>query len=182
MENQKHGPRSFGGHHKQVPESVIVDRKGRRVGMDDMQASASVAKWADQAGLRGPALLAASGIATALEAAVRLSLDGSHRDAGKKAASCAYVLKRNERVGGLKVRCRDGRERKLQQVVEWYATVHFKIADDIEAKQAAEEIQRQERLELVQTRKRNAELKRQADAAIAKAEVLVAEQNTTKAA
>lgn len=140
---------------RQVPESIILDRKGRRVGSDDLNAAANIAKWAEQAGLRGPALQAAAGIAVALEAAVKLSLVGAHRDAGKKAASCAYVLNRNERVQKLKVQCRDGRTRKLGQIVEWYASVHFRIADEIEAAQVQE-------AQVAEARKIKAELKRQA--------------------
>jgi hypothetical protein len=161
---QKMGTRSFGGKRRRpLPESVIIDRKGRKVGSDDIAAAALVAKWAEEAGLRGPQVQAAAGIAIALENAVELSLKGEHRDAGKKAASCAYVLKRNAKVGTLKVQCRDGRTRKLAQVVEWYASVHFRIADEIEAKQAEE-------AELRETRKRNAELKRQAAEVIKQAE------------
>lgn len=147
---------------KQLPESVVIDRRGRKVGSDDALQAARIAEWSEQEGLRGPAKEVAAGIAVALRAAVALSLDGQHRDAGKKAASCTYVLKRNERVGKLKVQCRDGRTRKLAQVVEWYGNVHFHIADDIEAAQAAEK----EWL----TRRRNAELKRQAAAVIETAE------------
>jgi len=153
---KRSGTRSFGGKRKRpLPESVVLDRKGRKVGSDDLHNAALIAKWAEQSGLRGPALQAASGIAIALDAAIALSLQGLHRDAGKKAASCAYVLKRNEKVGTLKVQCRDGKTRKLGQVVEWYAGVHFRIADDIEAAQEKE-------AEMAETRRRNAELKRQA--------------------
>jgi hypothetical protein len=171
--NHKSGTRSFGGRgnkrRRPLPESVIIDRKGRKVGSDDLQSAALVAKWAEEAGLRGPQVQAAAGIAIALDAAVELSLQGAHRDAGKKAASCAYVLKRNAKVGTLKVQCRDGRQRKLAQVVEWYATVHFRIADEIEAKQAEE-------AELRETRKRNAELKRQAAEVIKQAETQEAQE------
>lgn len=148
---------------KNLPESVILDRKGRKVGSDDALQAARIAEWSEHEGLRGAQREVALGIAQALKAAVDLALDGQHRDAGKKAASCAYVLKRNERVGKLKVQCRDGRERKLAQVVEWYGNVHFKIADDIEAAQARE-------AEMAETRKRNAELKRAAAEVIAAAE------------
>lgn len=165
----KSGTRSFGGKRRRpLPESVVIDRKGRKVGSDDLRAASLVAKWSEEAGLRGPMVQAASGIAIALEAAVDLSLKGEHRDAGKKAASCAYVLKRNDRVGKLKVQCRDGRTRKLAQVVEWYAGVHFRIADEIEAKQAEE-------AEIAETRKRNAELKRAAAKAIAEGEKIAAD-------
>jgi hypothetical protein len=162
VKGKRSGTRSFGGKRRPLPESVVIDRKGRKVGSDDLHNAALVAKWSEEAGLRGPAIQAASGIAIALDAAIALSLQGLHRDAGKKAASCAYVLKRNEKVGTLKVQCRDGKTRKLSQVVEWYAGVHFRIADEIEAK-------REEEAEMAETRRRNAELKRQARKVISEA-------------
>lgn len=134
-----------GGKRKPLPESVIIDRKGRKVGSDDMNAAALVAKWGEQAGLRGPLIEVATSVSQACEAAVSLALDGQHRDAAKKAASVQYVLKRNERVGGLKVQCRDGRTRRLADVVSWFASVHFKIADDIESAQEREAAAKAER-------------------------------------
>jgi hypothetical protein len=142
---QGRGKRPHKGQRKPLPESVIIDRKGRKVGSDDMGSAALVAKWGEQAGLRGPLIAVANSVSQACEAAVSLALDGKHRDAGKKAASVQYVLKRNERVGGLKVTCRDGRQRRLADVVSWFAKVHFKIADDIESAQAKEAAAQAER-------------------------------------
>jgi hypothetical protein len=119
-------------------ESAILDRKARKVGSDDMGAAALVCKWAENAGLRGPNLAVAASIGKAFEAAVALSLDGQHREAGKKAASAQYVLKRNERVAALRIRCRDGRERKIGQIAEWYASVHFRVQDEIDAAKEVE--------------------------------------------
>jgi hypothetical protein len=121
-----------------MPQSEVLDRKARKVGSDDMQSAALVCKWAENAGLRGPNLAVAASIAKAFEAAVALSLDGQHRDAAKKAASAQYVLKRNEHVAKLKLQCRDGRERKIGQIAEWYASVHFRVADEIDAALEAE--------------------------------------------
>lgn len=121
-----------------MPESIILDRKGRKVGSDDLNAAALVAKWGKEAGLRGSLVDVAGSVAQACEAAVGLALDGAHRDAAKKTASVQYVLKRNERIGALKVQCRDGRTRRLADVVGWFSKVHFKIADDIESAKESE--------------------------------------------
>ena len=146
-----------------LPESVVLDRKGRKVGSDDMGSAALIAKYAEHAGIRGNNLDVAAGLALAIEAAVSLSLNGKHREAAKKAASCNYVLKRNEHVGKLKVNCRDGRERKLSDVVGWFAGVHFRIADDIDAavakEAAAAEAAKVAAAALAETRSRNAALK-----------------------
>jgi hypothetical protein len=133
------------GGRKPLPESVILDRKGRKVGSDDIRTAAMIAKFGEEAGLRGPLVQVATNVAQACDAAVALALDGAHRDAAKKAASVQYVLKRNERVGKLKVTCRDGRQRKLSDVVGWYASVHFRIADDIDAARDREEAAAAER-------------------------------------
>jgi hypothetical protein len=121
-----------------MPQSAVLDRKARRVGSDDMGAAALVCKWAENAGLRGNNLGVAASIAKAFEAAVALSLDGQHRDAAKKAASAQYVLKRNDRVAALKVRCRDGWVRNVGQIAEWFASIHFRVADEIDAAKEAE--------------------------------------------
>lgn len=140
MNNKKNARKGKGRRHQNVPQSVIIDRKGRRVGSDDMTAAANLCKWAEHSGLHGASLTAASGVAKGLEAAVQLSLEGEHRDAAKKALSVNYVLRRGpgERVGRLKVDCRDGRQRPLSRVVEWFAAIHFRIADEIEAARDAE--------------------------------------------
>lgn len=165
--NNKPNPRKGKG---RKPESVILDRKARRVGSDDLKAAALVAKWGEQSGLRGNNLAVASSIAKAFEAAVKLSLDGEHREAAKKVASAQYVLKRNDRVAALKVRCRDGRERKLAQVAEWYASVHFRVADEIDAaKEAEAKAAEERRLEAEQRRASKEEARKAADSKETKA-------------
>lgn len=146
-----------------VSESVVLDRRGRKVGSDDMRAAARIAKWAELSGIRGKALEIAAGLALAMEASVVLAEDGRHSDASKKAASCAYVLKHNDRIAELKVQCRDGKVRTLREITEWYSGVHFRISEEVKEQKAAED-------EFKATKLRNALLKLETARAIKAAE------------
>lgn len=123
-----------------MPMSEVIRRKSRMIGSDDLQTAANICRWAEQGGLRGPALQVAESLATAFDSTLELSTRSQHREAAKKASSVLYVLKRNEKVANLLVDCRDGRKRKLKDVVSWFADRHFRIADDIEAALDAEAI------------------------------------------
>ncbi len=124
--------------HNNIPMSEVIRRKSRMIGTDDLQTAANICRWAEQGGLRGPALQVAESLATAFDSTLHLSTRSQHREAAKKASSILYVLKRNEKVQNLTVDCRDGRKRKLKDVVAWFADRHFRIADDIEAALDAE--------------------------------------------
>ncbi len=114
-----------------IPMSEVIRRKSRMIGSDDLQTAANLCRWAEQAGFRGPVLQAAEGLAKAFDSILELSTRSQHYEAAKKAKSVEYVLKRNERVAGILVDCRDGRKRKLKDVVSWFADRHFRIAQDI---------------------------------------------------
>lgn len=149
-----------------LSESVVLDRRGRKVGSDDMRAGARIAKWAELSGIRGQALEIAAGLALAMEGSVTLAEDGRHSDASKKAASCAYVLKHNNKIADLKVQCRDGKVRTLKEITEWYSGVHFRISEEIKEQKAAEET-------FKATKLRNALLKLETARAIKAAEDLL---------
>ena len=123
-----------------LPMSEVIRRKSRMIGSDDLRLAAGLCRWAEQAGLRGPALKVAEGLATALESCVELSTHDRHFEAAKKAASVMYVLNRNDRVAGILVDCRDGRKRRLSAVVQWYSDRNFAIAADLAAAEQAEAI------------------------------------------
>jgi hypothetical protein len=124
-----------------LPMSEVIRRKSRMIGSDDLGTAANLCKWAEQAGFRGPNLVVAESLAPAFEGILELSTRSKHWEAAKKTASVLYVLKRNERVANILVQCRDGRTRKLSEVVSWFMSTHFKIAQDIlEAKEGEAEI------------------------------------------
>jgi hypothetical protein len=114
-----------------LPMSEVIRRKSRMIGSDDLQSAMNLCKWAEQAGFRGPNLVVAESLAPAFEGILELSTRSKHYEAAKKAKSVEYVLKRNDRVQGILVDCRDGRKRKLIQVVSWFADRQFRIAQDI---------------------------------------------------
>lgn len=123
-----------------LAESVSIDRRGRKVGSDDVLAAATVCSWPEEAGLRGALCQVAEATAKALKIAAEWAAEGRHEEAAKKAASCAYVLKRNERVGKLSLQCRDGKRRTVAEVAEFFSKAHFAIVSQIaEAKKAEAE-------------------------------------------
>jgi len=153
---------------RNLPESEVIRRKSRMIGSDDLQTAANVGRWAEQAGLKRPTLAAAEGLAKAFDSILALSQSSQHYEAAKKAKSVEYVLKRNERVAGLLIDCRDGRKRKLAQVVSWFADRHFRIANDI-----AEAEEHEARM--AEIRKNAAEAKAKAAEVIAKGEKMLKE-------
>lgn len=146
-------------------ESEVIRRKSRMIGSDDLQTAANVCRWAEHSGLKGPTLAAAEGLAKAFDSILALSQTSQHFEAAKKAKSVEYVLKRNERVAGVLIDCRDGRKRKLAQVVSWFADRHFRIATDIAEAQEYE----------ARIRAKAAETKAKAAEVIAKGEQMLKE-------
>lgn len=149
---------------RNLPMSEVIRRKSRMIGTDDLQTAANICRWAENEGLRGPALQAAEALAKAFDSILVLSQTSQHFEAAKKAKSVEYVLKRNERIQNLSVDCRDGKKRKLAQVVSWFADRHFRIAQDIAEAQEAEAI----------IQAKADELKAVADKAVASTKKLVA--------
>lgn len=132
--------------HARVAESVSIDRRGRKVGSDDILAAATVCSWPEEAGLRGPLQEVAVSIAKALKIAASWAAEGRHEEAAKKAASCAYVLKRNERVGKLSLQCRDGKRRTVAEVAEFFSKAHFAIVSQIAEAKTAEAVFKETKL------------------------------------
>lgn len=135
---------------RQLKESVILDRKGRKVGSDDMIEAARICKWAEHSGLRSNLVPVANGVGMGLEVAVQHSLRGEHRAAGMAAKNVLYVLNKevNEQIANIKVDCRDSKIRMVKVIAKWFAGVHFRIADDIEnalANEAEAELERLQR-------------------------------------
>jgi len=126
-----------------LPLSVVIVRKNRKVYSDDIASAALILKYGSEAGLRGNEIEVASNLAKGVEAAGQLALEGKFLEAAKRAASCGYVFKHNPKVASLKIGCRDGNERKVQQVVGRFSETFFRIAEelrialDTEAKEAA---------------------------------------------
>jgi hypothetical protein len=131
----------------QLAQSQIIDLKGRPVGSEDLESAALALQWAEHSGYRGTDLQVATAMAQGLRVAIELSERGNHQAAGKQAGNCLWVLKKNRELctkqnrrnlGCLEIQCRDGQTRKLGNIVEWYAGVHSRIHDQIEAARAEE--------------------------------------------
>jgi hypothetical protein len=130
-----------------LPESQVIDLRGRRVGSEDFRTAAMMLQWAEQAGYRGTSLVIASNVAQGLLTAVGLSEKGQHEAAAKQAGNCLWVLK-NDRVhsknanhkaiGSMVIDCRDGQKRAIGQIVEWFTGVHFRIHEQIQQAKTAE--------------------------------------------
>lgn len=134
---------------RKLTKSAIIDRKGRRIGSDDLMAASNVCKYAEHGGLHRNLLQVAVSVGIGLEAAVQLALKGEHREAGKKVQNVMYVLNKEhaEPVGNLKVDCRDSKIRKVKDIAIWFAGVHLRIADEIDAERANEAERELERLQ-----------------------------------
>jgi hypothetical protein len=141
--------------------SEIVRRKSRMIGSDDLQIAANMCRWASQSGIRGSALIAAEGLVKAFDSILALSKSSNHYEAAKKCKSLEYILKRNESLGRLNIPCRDGKSRKLIDVVSWFADRHFRIANDIAEAEETE-------ARMSEIRKAAAETKIRAASAIAR--------------
>lgn len=128
-------------HAKNLKESEILRRKGRRVGSDDIGSAAMAAKYGTEAGLRKVQADIGTQVAVALEEAQAMALQDNHRDAAKKVKSCIALVRHHRDLSSLKIVCRDRQERKLIGVLNFFARVHFNIASDILAAQEAEELQ-----------------------------------------
>src|SRR5690606_1241976 len=134
---------------KKLPKSAIIDRKGRKIGSDDMMEGARLCKWAEHSGLRSNLVPVANMVGIGLETAVQLALKGQHREAGKKVQNVLYVLNKetNEAVANIKVDCRDSRIRQVKVIAKWFAGVHLRIADEIDTALAEEAERELERLQ-----------------------------------
>lgn len=155
-----------GNRRRNIPESEVIRRKSRMIGSDDLNTAANVCRWAEQAGFKGTDLTVAEGLAKAFEAILALSQTSQHYEAAKKAKSVEYVLKRNDKVSKMTIDCRDGRKRKLAQVVSWFADRHFRIANDIAEAQETE-------ARMAEIRKNAAEAKAKATEVISKGEKML---------
>jgi hypothetical protein len=143
-----------------LPESQVIDLRGRRVGTEDFNTAATMLQWAEQAGYRGTSLKIAANVAQGLRVAVELSEKGQHEAAAKQAGNCLWVLKKdrgnaqtaNHRaLGSMVIDCRDGQKRAIGQIVEWFTGVHFRIHEQIlEAKAAEDEALATAELEALQ--------------------------------
>lgn len=157
---------------RKLKASEIIDRKGRRVGSDDLMGAANVCKFAEHGGLHRNLVQVACSVGIGLEAAVQLALRGEHREAGKKAQNVLYVLNKeiNAAIGNLKVDCRDSKIRKVIDMTKWFVGVHLRIADEIEEARAEEDERELERLQIRASRL----AQKEAEAAVPKAEVVAA--------
>lgn len=144
--NRKHN----NNHRPELPESVIIDLKGRNVGKEDFETAALRLKFAEHEGFRGTDLMQASAVAQGLEVANGLAAQGKHAEAAKQAYSCLWVLNKNRTVaknqnrkalGMIEFECRDGLIRKIGNVVEWYIGTHSRIAEQISVAKSDEELE-----------------------------------------
>lgn len=138
MQNNKNQNNRKKNRRRKLPRSVLLSRKSRLIGSDDLETIINSMRYANEAGIRGPALLAAGNIADTLTVARELGLNGQHAEASAKAASCEYTLSRNETVASFKITCRDGKRHSVNDVIKWYSGVHARIASDISSAQELE--------------------------------------------
>jgi hypothetical protein len=124
-------------HQANLLEWQVIDRKARKVGSDDMTSAANVLKYGKEAGLRtsragevSEVELAAT-LAQGIQSALSMSLAGDYEGSMQKAYFCLHTAKENPRVGGLKVDCRDGKERRVIDVLGWFANNRQKVVEDI---------------------------------------------------
>ena len=131
---------SYNYNRPELPESTMIDLRGRRVGSEDLEQAGLMLKWCENEGFRGTSLRIASNVALGLEKAVQLSLQGNHEAAAKQAGNVMWVLKkdrtnsqqRNYRaLGSIRIECRDGKFRAIGDVCEWYLSVHMRIHEQI---------------------------------------------------
>lgn len=124
----------------ELPESTLIDLKGRKVGSEDLAQAGLMLKWCENDGFRGTSLQIASNIAQGLGVAVQLSLQGNHEAAAKQAGNVMYVLKKDrinskarnyKALGSIRIECRDGQTRAIGDIVEWFMSVHFRINEQI---------------------------------------------------
>ena len=172
--NRKHNARP------ELPESVIIDLRGRNVGKEDLETALLRLQWVEHEGFKGSDLQVAAAIAQGLRKAIEIAATGAHEKAAKQAGNCLYTLKKNREaarkanrhvLGSITIECRDGMSRKIGDVVEYFVGVHARIAEQITEAQAAEA----EAAEL-------AELEQLQAAEALRTEVVVAKASQVKAA
>jgi len=126
----------------ELPESVIIDLKGRKVGSEDLATAGLILKWCENEGYRGASLRIAQNVAMGLEVAIGLSARGQHELAAKKAGDVMWVLKKDREnskarnykaLGVIEIECRDGQYRQIGAIVKWFMTVHFRIAEQVKS-------------------------------------------------
>ena len=131
-----------------LTQSAIIDLKGRKVGTEDLEQAALLLQWAEQSGYKGSDLTVATAVAGGLRVAVEMAERGEHEKAAKQAGNCLWTLRKNRELcnkqnrrnlGSLEIQCRDGQTRRLGNIVEWFAGVHSRIHDQIEAAKATED-------------------------------------------
>jgi hypothetical protein len=131
----------------ELPESTMIDLRGRKVGSEDMAQAGLSLKWCEnevtsdgRSAFRGTSLRIAGNVAMGLEATVQLSLLGNHEAAAKKAGTVLWILNKDRTnskkgnyraIGSIRINCRDGHVRAIGEIVEWYMSVHFRINEQI---------------------------------------------------
>ena len=131
----------------ELPESTMIDLRGRKVGSEDMAQAGLSLKWCEnevtsdgRSAFRGTSLRIAGNVAMGLEATVQLSLLGNHEAAAKKAGTVLWVLNKDRTnskkgnyraIGSIRINCRDGHVRAIGDVVEYFMSIHFRIHEQI---------------------------------------------------
>jgi hypothetical protein len=132
-----------------LPESIILTRRSRVVGSDDLTSICSSLKWLEmEFGPNGehpvPKAefqrlgLVAQGVIAGLEAAIAASRQDDMEAAAAAAGRTLYGLKRQPRLARLQVVCRDGQRRGVGQIIEWYIKTRLQFLERIQAAKAAE--------------------------------------------
>jgi hypothetical protein len=141
---------NFNHNRPMLTPSQIIQKRCRKVGSEDFKTAALKLRWAENEKYYGNDLLVAGALAQGLELAIELAEKNEHEHAAKQAGNCLYSLKKNrdltqkqnrKALGSMVIECRDGMTRKLGDIVEWYVSTHFRIAEQIkeaEAKEVAE--------------------------------------------
>lgn len=112
-----------------MKESEILRRRGRMVGSDDLLTSADICRYG--VGLRGYEIELAKDFSEELEDIIEFSTANRHMLASREARRLGYILKEHDGIANLNIFCRDGKRRKLIDVVFWFAGCHKRIALDI---------------------------------------------------
>jgi hypothetical protein len=111
---------------------TVARRKGRACGVDDINATINVLKWAEMSGVEDERDFAVCDAAVVgLTEALSLTTSSFHQEGAKRALALMYSISRHPNVGYLKVVCRDGIERTVYKTVQWFGTTHLKIAEQL---------------------------------------------------
>lgn len=128
----------------ELPESVLIDKKCRRIGVGDITELLNVLRYGKEAGLRASRHGEVSeqdvavGLAKGVKVALELSLEGKYEESMKKAFDCLYVTNQNPRIANLTVDCGDGTQRKVSHVISWYGNNRKNVLASINEAKAKE--------------------------------------------